>query len=259
MSSEEISILEKSSEKNHPILSPKTSSTFQIIEEKEKDQRKAIDKLKINKKNIDIQFESYKKINSELIHPESKGILGLSIGNINSKKEKKFVEQLTKNRITSNSAFYFQFNEPKKSKCKVPTLKDYLKINGKIIIGDNKRQLKTSPVLQTLKNNLTDVEILYDDSSYSILLNMQKCVGCTQCANACSTISGQNILECERGGKSHTSSGKLLADTPCISCGQCSLICPMSAITEHFNKEEVSVILKNKQGKIVVCQFAPAV
>ena len=33
----------------------------------------------------------------------------------------------------------------------------------------------------------------------------------------------------------------------------------MSAITENFNKEEVSDILKNKQGKIVVCQFAPAV
>ena len=34
---------------------------------------------------------------------------------------------------------------------------------------------------------------------------------------------------------------------------------PRSAITEHFNKDEVSNVLPNKQGKIVVCQFAPAV
>ena len=107
-----------------------------------------------------------------------------------------------------------------------------------------------------LKN---DNQTLYDNSSYSILLNMEKCVGCTQCVRACSTISGQNILECETRHKSHTASGQLLADTPCISCGQCSLVCPMAAITEHFNKDEVTNVLNDKKGKIVVCQFAPAV
>ena len=270
MSSEDISILNnnKYSKKNKPILSTKTSKTFQIVEEKEKEQQKAVDKLSINKKNFDLQFKSSEKINSQLIHPESSGILGLSIGDINVKKPNKFIQQLSKNKLTSKSSFYFEFEEPKKSKCKVPSLKNYLGIKGKIIIGDypykvspkkyNKKQVKSSPVLQILKNNLKDNETLYDDSSYSILLNMEKCVGCTQCVKACSTISGQNILEVENR-KSRTASGKLLVDTPCISCGQCSLVCPMSAITEHFNKDEVSNILKNKQGKIVVCQFAPAV
>ena len=108
-------------------------------------------------------------------------------------------------------------------------MNDYLGIKGKIILGDypqnesknnyNKNQLKSSPVLQILKNNLAEDEIVYDDSSYSILLNTEKCVGCTQCVKACSTISGQNILECELRGKSHTASGELLANTPCISCG----------------------------------------
>ena len=271
MSSEEISILnnKKSSSKKCPVLSTKVSNTFQIVEENEKDIQKAVDKASINKRHFDLQFKSFKKLKSDFIHPESSGILVLSLVDINAKKDNKFIEQLAKNKLTSNSAFYFEFEEPEKTKCKVPTLKDYLGLKGKIIIGDypynvlpkkyNKNQMKSSSVLQVLKTNLTDGETLYDDSSYSILLDIEKCVGCTRCAQACSTISGQNILECERGQKSHTASGKLLVDTPCISCGQCSLVCPRSAITEHYNKDEVSNVLKNKQGKIVVCQFAPAV
>lgn len=267
MTTEETSILNnKISKKKVPILSTKTSNTFQIVEEKESDKQLAVDKISVNNINFDLQFQSANKVISENNNIEFSGILGLSLGDIESKKENKFVEQLEKNKLTSNSAFYFEFQELDKSKCQVPTLADYLGIKGKLIIGDypynispdkyNKDELKTSSVLQVLKN---DNETLYDDSSYAITLNMQKCVGCTQCVRACSTISGQNVLECERGGKSHTASGKLLADTNCISCGQCSLICPMAAITEHYNKEEVSNILKNKQGKIVVCQFAPAV
>ena len=270
MSSEETNILndKKTSNKKTPFLSTKTSKTFQIVEEKEKDQQKAVDKVSISQRNFDLQFKSSKIKKADSIFKESSGILGLSLGDIYSKKEKNFVQQLAKNKITSTSAFYFEFEETEKVKCKVPTLQDYLSIKGKIIIGDypykvaprkyNKNQIKTSSILQSLKNNSND-EIIYDDSSYSILMNMEKCVGCTQCARACSTISGQNILECKSREKSHTASGKLLADTPCISCGQCSLVCPMAAITEHYNKDEVSNILRNKQGKIVVCQFAPAV
>ena len=268
MSSEEIKIINKNKGKK-PILSEKTSNTFQIVEENEKDEQKAVDRIVLNKKMFDLQFKSSKKINSEFINIDSSGILGLSIGDINSKKENKFIEQLSKNKLSQNSAFFFEFEEPKKSKCKVPTLNDYLGIKGKMIIGDypynispkkyNKNEIHTTPVLQMLRNELNENETLYDDSSYAITLNMEKCVGCTQCVRACSTISGQNVLECERRGKSHTASGKLLADTNCISCGQCSLICPMSAITEHFDKDEVTNVLNNKNGKIVVCQFAPAV
>ena len=138
MASEEISILnnKKSSKNRNPFLSTKTSNTFQIVEEKEKDQQKAVDKVSIDKRNFDLQFISSKKIQSESINNESSGILGLSLGDINAKKENKFVQQLVKNKLTSNSAFYFEFEEPEKSKCKVPTLQDYLKIKGKIIIGE---------------------------------------------------------------------------------------------------------------------------
>jgi NADH-quinone oxidoreductase subunit G len=90
---------------------------------------------------------------------------------------------------------------------------------------------------------------MYDDSSLAIQFNMDNCIGCTSCVRACSNIAGQDVLECEKKGKAHTASGKLLSDTNCISCGQCSLACPKKAITEHFETDEVSNVLKDKKRK----------
>ena len=279
MSSDEILILNDNynndniKSKKIPLLSDKTSKTFQIVKDINNNKKPSIDKFIIDKSSFDLKFESIDKISYDFNIFTASGIIGFSLGDIESNNYNNiFIDQLYNNKLISNSIFYFHFNEPKLSKNKVITLEDYLNLNGKVIIGEypnnilkkdkknnNEYILKTSPVLERLKIQPNVDPILYDDSSYSILLNFNKCVGCTLCAKSCSTISGQNILECEKGKKSHTKSGKLLADTPCISCGQCSLACSLSAITEHYNKDEVSNILKNKQGKIVVCQIAPAV
>ena len=270
MSSDEILIINnnKNKTKNISILSNEKSDTFQIVKDSKENKKPAVDKFVINKNNLDLKFKSADKIQTDNINSDSSGIIGFSLGNIYDKKDNKFVEQLYQNKLISNSIFYFNFKRPKKSKNKIISLEDYLKIQGQLIIGqypnnispkNTKCNIKSTTILQKLKIQSNSDPILYDDSSYSILLDFDKCVGCTQCAKVCATISGQNILECERGQKSHTASGKLLVDTPCISCGQCSLVCPKSAITEHYNKDEVSQVLKNKQGKIVVCQIAPAV
>ena len=268
MGSDEILILNNNKVNEASSLSTNSSKTFEIVKESNKNKKPAVDKFIINKVNFDLKFKTIDQIQSENINMKSSGLIGFSLGNINDKKENKFVEQLYQNKLITNSIFYFDFNKHKTSKNEIISLEDYLNIQGKMILGeypnnisnnDKNYKIKSSPVLQRLKINANDEPIIYDDSSYSILLNFEKCVGCTRCAQACATISGQNILECERHQKSHTASGKLLADTPCISCGQCSLACPMAAITEHYNKDEVSEVLKNKKGKVVVCQIAPAV
>ena len=266
MSSDEILILNNNKEgDNVPILSNEVSKTFEIIKDNNINKIPAIDKFIINEKTIDLKFKSTEKIQSENIISKSSGILGLSLGNIDDKKNNKFIEQLLQNNLIKEPIFYYEFSY--NSDNKPITLQNYLNIRGNLIIGqypyditqENKYILKSSPVLQRLNNELNDDPILYDDSSYSILFDFNKCIGCTQCVKACATISGQNILECEKKKKAHTASGKYLIDTPCISCGQCSLVCAKSAITEHYNKDEVSEVLKNKQGKIVTCQIAPAV
>ena len=222
------------------------------------------DKASLVDKSFDLEYTTTDQILDEPLNKDSRGILGLSLGDVEAKNDKKLIDQLVKSKVAEKKAFYFEFDEIK-STCKVPTLDEYLGLKGKVVVGDlpfnvspNKysKNVKTTPVLQVIKNK----EIpLHDDSSLAIQFNMEKCIGCTSCVKACSNIAGQDILECEKKGKAHTASGKLLSDTHCISCGQCSLACAKKAITEHFDKDEVTNILKNKNGKIAVCQFAPAI
>ena len=252
MGTEEVAIVNEKPADNPPIHSNEESK---------------VEKAAIGDKNFDLEYQFKDEILDEPLNKESKGILGLSLGDLEAKNDKKFVDQLVKNKIADNKSFYFEFDEVKvQPNCKVPILEDYLGIKGRVLIGDfpynvspnkyNKDKVKTTPILQVIKNK----EIpLYDDSSLAIQFNMEKCIGCSACVKACTNIAGQNVLECEKKGKCHTASGKLLSDTNCISCGQCTLACAKKAITEHFEKEEVVNTLKNKNGKIVVCQFAPAI
>ena len=272
MTSDEILILNnKNNIYKKKILSEKTSRTYQVVKSTKENKIPAIDKFVVYKNGFDLQFKSVEKLKIEDEDEASSGILGFSLGDIDDKHKNKFVNQLSQKSLISNSIFYFDF-ERKHSKNEVTSLEEYLNIRGKLMIGEypssispdeqafsKKYMLKTAPIVQKLQVNANADPILYDDSSYSILLNFNKCVGCTRCARACATISGQNILECEHGQKSHTATGQLLVDTKCISCGQCSLACPMAAITEHYNKDNVTEVLKNKKGRIAVCQIAPAV
>ena len=252
MSKEEVFVLnEKPNEDNAPIHNEEKLKT---------------DKASVGDKNFDLEYKLTDNVLDEPLDKESNGILGLSLGDLEAKNDKKFVDQLVKNKVAGNKSFYFEFDDVKVQKCKVPSLEDYLGIKGKVVFGDfpynvspkkySKDKVKTTPILQIIKNKEVP---MHDDSSLAIQFNMEKCIGCTSCVRACSNIAGQDILECEKKGKAHTASGKLLSDTHCISCGQCSLACPKQAITEKFDKEEVSKVLKNKNGKIVVCQFAPAI
>ena len=252
MSTEEVAIINEDPAGNPPIHN---------IEEAK------IEKASIGDKNFDLEYQYTDEIFDEPLNKESKGILGLSLGDLEAKNDKKFLDQLVKNKVADNKSFYFEFDEVKvQPSCKVPTLEDYLGIKGRVLIGDfpynvspkkyNKDKVKTTPILQVIKNKEVP---LHDESSLAIQFNMEKCIGCTACVKACSNIAGQDVLECEKKGKAHTASGHQLSNTNCISCGQCTLACAKKAITEHFDKEEVTNVLKNKNGKIAVCQFAPAI
>jgi len=225
------------------------------------------EQISLADKTFDFEYNVTDKILEGGLYKNSRGILGLSMGNFEEKSDKNFIDQLAQNKVINKRTFYFEFDEIKSQPtCKVPTLEEFLGIKGKLIFGDypyninsqkySKDDVKTTPILKVLKN---EQEILYDESSLSIQFDMQKCIGCTSCVKACSNIAGQDIIECEKKGKAHTATGKDLANTKCISCGQCSLACPTKAITEIFDKDDVENVLQNKDGKIAVVQFAPAI
>jgi len=104
--------------------------------------------------------------------------------------------------------------------------------------------------------------ILVDHTSNAIEFDMKKCINCQSCVRACKNIAGQNVLKSVAvNGKNliQTTNGKNLNMTKCIGCGQCTLSCIKQAIKEVDAIKPVNKVLKNKGGKIAVCQIAPAI
>ena len=104
--------------------------------------------------------------------------------------------------------------------------------------------------------------IMVDTSSNSIQFDMSKCIGCNSCVRACKTVAGQSILKLvPHNGKkiAQTVVGKHIEETKCIGCGQCTLGCPTGALVEKDGITPVLDVIKNKNGRVVVAQIAPAV
>ncbi|MFO7637345.1 MAG: NADH-dependent [FeFe] hydrogenase, group A6 [Clostridia bacterium] len=100
-----------------------------------------------------------------------------------------------------------------------------------------------------------------DLSSPSIVRNANKCVRCGRCVEICRDIQGVNIIESI--GRSTDieilpAFGKYLSDVACTACGQCSTVCPVAAI---YEKEEIDDVWEaiNDPAKHVIVQTAPAV
>lgn len=108
-------------------------------------------------------------------------------------------------------------------------------------------------------NVVRDQEI--DRSSPSIERNQNKCIKCGRCIQMCAQVQGLAILDYI--GRSDDvevkpAFGWYLGDVACVACGQCSVVCPVAAITEKEDIEKVWDAI-NDPSKTVVVQTAPAV
>ncbi|OHE67294.1 MAG: ferredoxin [Treponema sp. GWC1_61_84] len=100
-----------------------------------------------------------------------------------------------------------------------------------------------------------------DDSNPAIVINPDKCVRCGRCVKVCQEV--QNVWAIEfngRGvqGRIGAAADVKLGDSPCIKCGQCAAHCPVGAIYEHDQTQEVWAGIQ-KEGMYPVVQIAPAV
>lgn len=124
--------------------------------------------------------------------------------------------------------------------------------------------------LQTLADQLGIREIRFehktrnltaDHSSPSIVREPDKCILCRRCVSACHDVQGVGILyPVNRGVETIVAppAGALLDDIACTMCGQCIHACPVGAIHEQDQTDEVWAVLADPEKHVVV-QTAPAV
>lgn len=102
---------------------------------------------------------------------------------------------------------------------------------------------------------------LADTSSEGIVRDDKKCILCGRCVSVCEETQGVNAIAFTgRGARTRvgTFMDRGLAQSSCVQCGQCSVVCPTGAITEKDESSEVFGALGDPNLNVVV-QTAPAI
>jgi iron-only hydrogenase group A len=100
-----------------------------------------------------------------------------------------------------------------------------------------------------------------DHSTPALVRDTAKCVMCRRCVTVCSQTQGVAALWPQnRGFKTVIGPAfcSQLADVVCVQCGQCGAVCPVGAINEKDQIDEVWKALEDPTKHVVV-QTAPAI
>jgi ferredoxin hydrogenase gamma subunit len=99
-----------------------------------------------------------------------------------------------------------------------------------------------------------------DTSSVSVARDMTKCIRCHRCLHVCRDVQGTDVLVLADKGldaEIGVRDSLALGTSDCISCGQCTLVCPTGALAEVDDTEQVIDFFYDPDVFTVV-QMAPA-
>jgi iron-only hydrogenase group A len=100
-----------------------------------------------------------------------------------------------------------------------------------------------------------------DESTPALVRDSAKCISCRRCVTVCAEVQGVgSIFPQGRGFDSHIGPAftQKLDDVSCVQCGQCSAVCPVGAISERDEVDDVWKAIEDP-NKFVVVQTAPAI
>lgn len=100
-----------------------------------------------------------------------------------------------------------------------------------------------------------------DLTSLSLVRNPNACILCNRCVEVCKSMQSVSAIQMTKRGLSTqvaTFADLGLGNSVCTNCGQCSLVCPTSAITERSSEQEVFEALADP-NLVVLVQTAPAI
>lgn len=173
------------------------------------------------------------------------------------------------------AACVYPINEGMEIFTNTPKVVESRRTTLELILSNHKRECLScvrsgSCELQELCNEYNVVEDYYegenpaieiDDSAAHMMRDNSKCILCRRCVAACEKLQGIGVIGAnERGFAVQIASpfDMSLAETACVSCGQCITACPTGALKEKDDTAKILEAIADPE-KMVVVQAAPAV
>lgn len=155
-----------------------------------------------------------------------------------------------------------------------PRVRRARKLSVELILSDHPYECPTCPrnlncELQALAERMGIRHVRFhgekaprpvDDSTPAIVRDPNKCILCRRCVAVCEAVQGVNAIGPLKRGMNTAIGpawGESLAESPCVQCGQCILVCPVGALSEKDYTEDVWKALSDRSRHVIV-QTAPA-